>query len=228
MIDDSALFHGGAYDPQKAHDYYMRNRKLKGRRPGAGRPAGPGRSPARQAVAVGGKPNRSKTKSRRAQLQAEKAHLEARLEHLKKVLEELVAAAKKRSGVKDHKKAPEQHHDKADRNAKEKGGKPLTQHQKHVEALDAYINDPMTGTVIADLPKQGGSSERISAELVYYWMNEYKIPYEAREWHLNQLFTLIKIHYVKTQKPKKMSQASRAQQMAEANARRKAQLGTSG
>jgi len=99
---------------------------------------------------------------------------------------------------------------------------------EHVEALDAYINDPMTGTVIADLPKQGGSSERISAELVYYWMNEYKIPYEAREWHLNQLFTLIKIHYVKTQKPKKMSQASRAQQMAEANARRKAQLGTSG
>lgn len=98
-----------------------------------------------------------------------------------------------------------------------------------VNAINDYINDPMTGTTIAELPQTGPrSSERISAELIYFWMSHYQIPYEAREWHLNQLFTLIKIHHAKNQKPKKMSRQTQAQRMAEINAQRKAKLGSSG
>ena len=123
MIDDSALFHAGAYDPQKAHEYYLRTRKLKGRSPSAPQ-ASPGRSSGGTATApaaIGGKPNRFKTKSKRAQLEAQKEHLKERLDHLRQVLEELVDAAKKRSGgdpnKKDEKdKAPETQKDKADRN----------------------------------------------------------------------------------------------------------------
>lgn len=101
--------------------------------------------------------------------------------------------------------------------------------ETNVNEINDYINDPMTGTTIAELPQTGPrSSERISAELIYFWMSHYQIPYEAREWHLNQLFTLIKIHHAKSQKPKQMSKQSRIQQMAELNAQRKAQMGSSG
>lgn len=101
--------------------------------------------------------------------------------------------------------------------------------EDNIQALEAYINDPMTGTTFSNLPTpKGQSSERLSTELIYYWMSEFGVPIDAKHWHLNQLFTLIKVHHTKKQKPQKMSQAARARQMAELNAARKAKLGTSG
>ena len=95
--------------------------------------------------------------------------------------------------------------------------------------IDEYINDPMTGSTVNQLHQDGPrSSEQISSELIYFWMSQYQIDKDCETWHLNRLFTLIKIHHAKTQKPKKMSKTSRAQQMAEINAARKARMGTSG
>lgn len=99
----------------------------------------------------------------------------------------------------------------------------------NIQAINDYINDPMTGSTITEVhqtSKQSG--ERISAELVYYWMSSYQIDKACEDWHLNRLFTLIKIHHAKSEKPKKMNRQSRVQQMAEINAQRKAKLGTSG
>jgi hypothetical protein len=101
--------------------------------------------------------------------------------------------------------------------------------EDNVKAIDDYINDPMTGSIVAEMPDQGRkSSERISSELIYFWMSQYQIPIECEHWHLNRLFTLIKIHHAKSQKPKKMSTQKQAQTMAEINAARKKKLGTSG
>lgn len=101
--------------------------------------------------------------------------------------------------------------------------------EEHIKQLDAYINDPMTGSVISNMPDQKGrTSERISSELIYFWMSQYQIDKACEHWHLNRLFTLIKIHHAKSQKPKKMSQQKQAQTMAEINAARKAKLGTTG
>lgn len=138
-IDDSALFHGAAYDPVKAREYYLRTRKLKGRRHGvADAPKGrPGAGGQPRPSVHPGKSAQAKAKSRRAELEARKNALEKRLDHLKKVLHELVAAAKKRSGVHEKSKAPENKADKADRNKAEKGKKPLTAHQKSVKAKKA-------------------------------------------------------------------------------------------
>lgn len=147
MINDAELFHAaGNYDPQKAHEYYLRTRKLKGRirtMESGPAPRAVG-SRAATAVRAGGKANRADTKSRHAQLEAQKKHLEARLEHLRQVLDELVKAAKKRSGGDpNHKKkdapgtAPETKVDKADRNKAEKAAKPLTAKQKHDKAVQA-------------------------------------------------------------------------------------------
>lgn len=101
--------------------------------------------------------------------------------------------------------------------------------EEHVEAIDAYINDPMTGSVVSELPTNGSrQSEQISSELIYFWMSQYQIAITCESWHLNRLFTLIKIHHAKSQKPRKMNKQSQIQKMAEINAQRKAQLGTSG
>ena len=100
---------------------------------------------------------------------------------------------------------------------------------EQVEAIDAYVNDPMTGSVINELPTgQGRQAEQISSELIYFWMSQYQIAISCEEWHLNRLFTLIKIHHAKSQKPKRMPKHTRAQQMAEVNAARRAKLGTTG
>lgn len=100
--------------------------------------------------------------------------------------------------------------------------------KEQVEQLDAYINDPMTGSSVSDMPQGQRTSERLSSELIYFWMSQYQIAVSCETWHLNRLFTLIKIHHAKSQKPKKMSKTARAQEMAEINARRKAQMGTKG
>lgn len=97
------------------------------------------------------------------------------------------------------------------------------------DAIDAYINNPMTGTTFHNIPEgQAKTSERISSELIYYWMYAFGIPKDHEHDHLNRLFTMIKLHQVKQQKPKKMSKQARVQSMAELNAQRKARLGTSG
>jgi hypothetical protein len=101
--------------------------------------------------------------------------------------------------------------------------------EEHIQILDDYMNDPMTGTTLSNMPPSNSrSSEQISSELIYFWMNQYQINKECERWHLNRLFTLIKIHYVKTQKPQKMSRQKHIQSMAELNAARKEKLGTSG
>lgn len=110
VIDDSDLFHySKGYDPVKAREYYLRTRKLKGRRPGVTndhrefKKAATGNE-GKYARFRTDKPNRSKTKSRREELERQKKALEARLERLRDVLAELVEAAKKRSGGDPNKK----------------------------------------------------------------------------------------------------------------------------
>lgn len=104
----------------------------------------------------------------------------------------------------------------------------LTLTEDDIRRIDEYINDPMTGTTIAEMPNQSRSSEQISSELIYFWMSQYQIDKDCENWHLNRLFTLIKIHHAKSQKPQKMSRQKQVQSMAEINAARKAKLGTSG
>jgi hypothetical protein len=100
--------------------------------------------------------------------------------------------------------------------------------EEHVVQLDEYINNPMTGTTFSNMPEGPKSSERISSELIYFWMSQYQIDIECEHWHLNRLFTLIRVHHAKTQKPKKMSKNARVQTMAELNRQRREKLGTKG
>lgn len=89
-----------------------------------------------------------------------------------------------------------------------------------------YIHDPMTATTFS---RQEGRHNRqiITAELIYYWMISFEIPFECAKWHLNQLFALINVCAIKNN-PKKMSAKASAKYRAELNEARRAKLGTSG
>jgi hypothetical protein len=100
--------------------------------------------------------------------------------------------------------------------------------QKTFEQINAYIEQKMTATWFNDAEPKSRNREIVTSELVYYWMTVFHIPFECERWHLNRLFTLIKICSVKQEKPKKMSRGEIARRNRELNEQRKAQLGTKG
>lgn len=99
---------------------------------------------------------------------------------------------------------------------------------ENIKAINEYIDAKMTATWFNDPPGAPASRDVITAELVYYWMISFQIPFECEQWHLNRLFTLIRVCNLKQAKPKKMSRAEMAARNRELNAQRKTQLGTSG
>lgn len=100
-----------------------------------------------------------------------------------------------------------------------------------ISIINSYIDSKQSATTFGQMPQRKGSREVITAELIYYWMVTFNIPFECETWHLNRLFSLIRICNVKNSKPKKMSRSERADMLAQRqalNAQRKAELGTNG
>lgn len=99
---------------------------------------------------------------------------------------------------------------------------------ENIEAVQAYIEDPMTATTFSKV--QGGKFNReiITSEIIYYWMISYNIPIDREKWHLNRLLTLIQVCDRKNNPPRKRSQRDIMRRNAEINAARKRKLGTRG
>lgn len=102
--------------------------------------------------------------------------------------------------------------------------------QREISQITAYIEDPMTATWFSKKAKGGASKRVVTAELIYYWMVAFNIPFECQKWHLNRLITLIRVCNEESQPRdtnKKMTQAE-LQARARLNAERRARLKTKG
>lgn len=97
---------------------------------------------------------------------------------------------------------------------------------KNIDAVNAYIDDPMTATTFKNKPR--GGSGVITSEIIYYWMVALEIPVEFEKWHLNRLLTLIRVCDEKNQPSKKMSRRDAMNQYRSLNAARRRRLGTRG
>ena len=100
--------------------------------------------------------------------------------------------------------------------------------KENIQQINEYIESKMTATWFNDKQKPKKSNEVITAELIYYWMISFNIPIEFQHWHLNRLFTLIKIFSVKNAPKEKLSKRDLLARNRELNERRKAELGTAG
>jgi hypothetical protein len=99
---------------------------------------------------------------------------------------------------------------------------------ENVKAINKYIDAKMSATWFTETPNAPRSREVITSELIYYWMISLNIPLECQYWHLNRLFTLIRVFNIKNSKPKKMSRSEMAARNRELNAQRRMQYGTKG
>ena len=100
--------------------------------------------------------------------------------------------------------------------------------QNDVDKIQKYIDSSQSATTFGIMPERRGPGEVITSELIYYWMVAFNIPFECQYWHLNRLFSLIRICNIKNSKPETMSRRDIAQRNHELNAKRKAELNTTG
>lgn len=104
----------------------------------------------------------------------------------------------------------------------------------HLREINDYMSAKMTATWFNDPPAgtQPPNREVITAELVYYWMISYEMPVEPfQHWHLNRLFTLLKVFSAKNSKKQKMNPEQKKDWLADRqrlNDLRKQQMGTDG
>lgn len=84
-----------------------------------------------------------------------------------------------------------------------------------------YINSKQTATTIKETKAPPRRGPIITAEIIYYWMTQFGIPFECEKWHLNRLITLIRVCEEKEKPAQKMSRKDLARHNTALNHKRR-------
>lgn len=93
--------------------------------------------------------------------------------------------------------------------------------------INNYIEAPMTATTFQK-DNTPPNRQIMTAEMIYWEMISNQIPFDCEKWHLNRLFTLIRVCGIKSQKPKKMGRQETINRNRQINQARRAQLNSKG
>lgn len=101
--------------------------------------------------------------------------------------------------------------------------------KENIEAINEYVSKKHSATWFREVKGQGNTTgELVTAEVIYYWLVAMNIPFEVQTWHLNKLFTLVKVIGQKNAPKKRMGRREAAAQQRALNAQRLSQFGTNG
>ena len=100
--------------------------------------------------------------------------------------------------------------------------------EENLKEVNTYLSAKMTATWFTAEANRRHSREIITAEIIYAWMVNLRIPFECQNWHLNRLLTLVRVCSEMNSPQKKMSPQEAAAKQRDLNAQRKAKLGTTG
>lgn len=96
-----------------------------------------------------------------------------------------------------------------------------------IKQINTYIDAPMTATTFSK-DTAAPSRQVITAEVIYWQMIDAQIPITCEKWHLNRLFTLIRVCNIKSNKPKKMGKQDLINRNKQLNQARRAQMNSKG
>lgn len=90
------------------------------------------------------------------------------------------------------------------------------------EQVVAYIQKKHSASRLMQRPQPEGNGrkEKVTSELMYYWMVALNIPWEAQYWHLERLLTLVEIIQRKNEAASAKSNRGRGNSAAMAKQRR--------
>ena len=77
-----------------------------------------------------------------------------------------------------------------------------------IKKVTNYLHDSMTATTLPKQNNNRSNSEKLSSELIYYYMSALNIPFECEKWFLNNLIILISIASIKNNPQEKKSKPS--------------------
>lgn len=101
--------------------------------------------------------------------------------------------------------------------------------QKNIDDIVEYIQAPMTATTFYNTAPTKPNHEKVTSELIYYWMLANNVPSEYEKWHIRRLLTLLRICGIKNNpNPKKMSKKDLSARYKQLNAARRAKSGSKG
>lgn len=96
---------------------------------------------------------------------------------------------------------------------------------EQIKEITEYIQTSQTATTFSQQQEGPRGSERLTTELLYYYMAQVPLPFDICErWHLSRLLTILRIASIKSQPDKKMSHSQLAAQNRALNAARHAKV----
>lgn len=93
-----------------------------------------------------------------------------------------------------------------------------------IKKISEYLQDDACATKIyrhSDSRKPG-KEETMTAELAYFYMAQFNIPFECEHWHFNRLMKLIDVAAIKSSPPQKMGKKASARYQHSLNMQRRA------
>lgn len=100
--------------------------------------------------------------------------------------------------------------------------------KENFEEINEYINARASATWFHEIENKKESGEKITAEIIYYWMLSLNVWLDWEHRHLNSLLTLIKTINIKNAPPRKMSVAEAQAKQRALNQARKEKYNTRG